>query len=325
MRARRRGDRGVALLITLMILVLIVSLVWEVFHLGARAARTGSYGRDTIRAELAAEAGIAAARIALRVDADDNDYDTLDEIWSRPAPPIDLGEGKIRVVVEDEERKINLNDLVLPKGNATDDVRLAIFRKLLEILEIDPSLADAIVDWLDNDDTPRVGGAESGFYLSRPFPYRSKNDFFDTVDELRLVRGVTPELFEKLIPFITVYSPGTVNRKAGRINLNTAPKQILMALSAGQDAGEITESTADEIIAYRSEEPFKTIDEIRKVKESLYEILIHQSAQRRDLLSVQSAAFHIRSSGEVDETIRTIDCVGIRSGKDIHWRYWRVE
>jgi general secretion pathway protein K len=321
----RAGDRGVALLITLMILVLIVSLVWEVFRLGARAAQTGAYGRDSIRAELLAEAGISAARIALREDENDNDYDTLDEIWSRPAPPIDLGEGTIRVVVEDEERKINLNDLVLPKGNATDDVRLAIFRKLLEILEIDPSLADAIVDWIDNDDTPRVGGAESGFYLSLPFPHGAKNDFFDTVDELRLVRGVTAELFEQLRPFVTVYSPGTVNRATGKINLNTAPKQILMALSAGQDAGEITGSTADEIIEYRKEKPFKKIDDIRNVKESLYEILIHQSAQRRDLLSVRSTAFHIRSSGEVGGTIRTIDSVGIRTGKSIHWRYWRVE
>jgi general secretion pathway protein K len=324
-KAGWRGEKGVALLITLMILVLIVSLVWEVFHLGARAAQTGAYGRDSIRAELLAEAGIAAARIALREDENDNDYDTLDEIWSRPAPPIDLGEGTIRVVVEDEERKINLNDLVLPKGNATDDVRLAIFRKLLEILEIDPSLADAIVDWLDNDDTPRVGGAESGFYLSLPFPYGAKNDFFDTVDELRLVRGVTEELFEQLRPFVTVYSPGTADQESGKINLNTAPKQILMALSAGQDAGEISESTADEIIGYRKEKPFRKIDDIRNVKESLYEILIHQSVQRRQLLSVRSAAFHIRSSGEVGSTIRTIDSVGIRTGNSIQWRYWRVE
>jgi general secretion pathway protein K len=217
-RTRRGDDRGVALLITLMILVLIVSLVWEVFRLGARAAQTGAYGRDSIRAELAAEAGIAAARIALREDADDNEYDTLDEIWSRPAPPIELGEGTIRIVVEDEERKINLNRLVLPNGYAPDDQRLAVFRRLLEILETEPSLADAIVDWLDNDDTPRVGGAESGFYLSQKFSYQAKNDFFDTVDELRLVRGITPEVFDTLRPFVTVYSapPERTPRKKER-------------------------------------------------------------------------------------------------------------
>jgi general secretion pathway protein K len=197
-RARRSGgDKGVVLLITLMILVLIVTLVWEVFRVGARAAQTGAFGRDSIRAGLVAEAGIAAARIALREDAKNNSYDTLDEIWSRPVPPIDLGEGTIHIVVEDEERKININRLVLKNGNAPDEQRLAVFRRLLEILEIDPSLADAVVDWLDNDENTRVGGAESAFYRSRKFPYKAKNDLFDTVEELRLVRGVTPEVFER--------------------------------------------------------------------------------------------------------------------------------
>jgi general secretion pathway protein K len=319
-RARRAGgDKGVVLLITLMILVLIVTLVWEVFRVGARAAQTGAFGRDSIRAGLVAEAGIAAARVALREDADDNAYDTLDEIWSRPVPPIDLGEGTIHIVVEDEERKININRLVLANGNAPDDQRLAVFRRLLEILEIDPSLADAVVDWLDNDETPRVGGAESTFYLSRRFPYKAKNDFFDTVEELRLVRGVTPEVFERIRPFITVYS-------SGKVNINTAPIQVLMALSAGQDAaeaGEITEASANEIVEYRKDTPFQKIEEIRNVSPFLSDL--YQKTRFRDLLEVRGTAFHVRSTGEFTGTARVIDSVGIRAGKAIHWRYWRVE
>jgi general secretion pathway protein K len=319
MRARKGSDRGVALLVTLMILVLIVTLVWELFRVGARAAQTGANGRDSIRAGIVAEAGIAAARLVLREDAGDNQYDTLDEIWSRPVPPIDLGEGTIRIVVEDEERKININRLVLPNGNAPDDQRLAVFRRLLEILEIDPSLADGVVDWLDNDDTPRVGGAESAFYLSQPFPYKAKNDLLDTLDELRLVRGVTPEVFEKLEPFVTIHS-------SGKVNINTAPRQILLALSAGQDAaeaGEITGTTADEIVEYRTEKPFRQTDEIRNVSPFLFDL--YQKTRFRDLVDVRGTAFHVRSTGEFAGTTRTIDAVGIRDGKSIHWRTWRVE
>ena len=123
------------------VITLIVSLVWEIFRTGARAAQTGAYGRDSIRAELLAEGGISAAKIALREDAGNNSFDTLDEVWSRPVPPIELGEGTIRVAVEDEERKINLNKLILPNGNAPDDQKLAVFRRLLEILEVNPALA----------------------------------------------------------------------------------------------------------------------------------------------------------------------------------------
>ena len=321
MRARRAGgEKGVVLLITLMILVLIVTLVWEVFRIGARAAQTGAFGRDSIRAGLVAEAGIAAARVALREDADDNTYDTLDEIWSRPVPPIDLGEGTIHIVVEDEERKININRLVLANGNAPDDQRLAVFRRLLEILEIDPSLADAVVDWLDNDEEPRVGGAESAYYLSRKFPYKAKNDLFDTVEELRLVRGVTPEVFKKIRPFITVYS------EEGKVNINTAPVQVLMALSAGEDAaeaGEITEASAKEIMEYRKDTPFQKIEEIRNVSPFLSDLYLR--TRFRDLLEVRGTAFHIRSTGEFAGTSRVIDSVGTRAGKAIQWRYWRVE
>lgn len=310
---------GVALLVTLLTLVLIVSLVWEIFRTGARAAQTGAYGRDSIRAELLAEGGISAAKIALREDARNNAFDTLDEVWSRPVPPIDLGEGTIRVAVEDEERKINLNKLILPNGNAPDDQKLAVFRRLLEILEVDPTLADAIVDWIDNDDVPRVGGAESAFYGSLPQPYQAKNDLFDTVEELRLVRGITPAIFEALRPFVTVHSSGTVN-------LNTAPRQVLMSLSAGQDAadaGEIGESTADAILAYRKEHPFRKIEEVGDVSPFLQDL--YKRTRFRDLVTVQGTAFHVRSSGELAGTVRTIDAVGVRSGNDIQWRYWRLE
>ena len=310
---------GVALLVTLLTLVLIVSLVWEIFRTGARAAQTGAYGRDSIRAELLAEGGISAAKIALREDARNNAFDTLDEVWSRPVPPIDLGEGTIRVAVEDEERKINLNKLILPNGNAPDDQKLAVFRRLLEILEVDPTLADAIVDWIDNDDVPRVGGAESAFYGSLPQPYQAKNDLFDTVEELRLVRGITPAIFEALRPFVTVHSSGTVN-------LNTAPRQVLMSLSAGQDAadaGEIGESTADAILAYRKEHPFRKIEEVGDVSPFLQDL--YKRTRFRDLVTVQGTAFHVRSSGELAGTVRTIEAVGVRAGNDIQWRYWRLE
>jgi general secretion pathway protein K len=319
MIVRRPDNSGVALLITLLILVLIVVLSMEIFRAGSRAAQTGAYGRDSIRSILLAESGVAAAKVALREDARDSEYDTLDELWSRPVPPIELGEGTILVTVEDEERKFNLNKLVLPNGNAPDEQRIAVFRRLLSILDIDPSLADAVVDWLDNDDTSRVGGAESSYYLSLPFPYRAKNDLFDTLDELRLIRGMTAERFEKLSPFVTIHSSGT-------ININTAPREILMALSAGQDAadaGEIIPATADQIIEFRKDKAFAKTREIGNVSPFLKDL--YDKTRFRDLIGVTGTAFHVRSTGNVSGTYRTVAAVGLRTGNDIQWRYWRLE
>jgi len=319
MKAIVRNDSGVALIVTLLVLVLIVALAMEIFHVGARAAQSGAYGRDSIRSALLAEGGAAAAKIALRQDAKDNQYDTLDEIWSRPVPPIELGDGVVTVIVEDEERKLNLNKLILANGNAPDEQKLAVFRKLLSIIGIDVSAADAVVDWLDNDDSARVGGAETSYYMSLPYPYRAKNDLFDTLDELRLVRGFTKDAFEKIKPFVTVHS-------SGMVNINTAPKEVLMALSAGQDAsdgGEISSATADQIIAYRKDTPFQKTKDLGNVNPMLRDL--YDKTRFRDLIDIRSTAFHVRSMGDFGGTVRTIDAVGMRSGNDIQWRYWRLE
>ena len=60
-----RGERGIALLITLLTLVLVMAIAYEIFRLGARAAQSGAYGRDSIRCALPAAGGTAAAGAAL--------------------------------------------------------------------------------------------------------------------------------------------------------------------------------------------------------------------------------------------------------------------
>ncbi len=324
MTPRRRADAGIALLVTLLALVLVMALVWEVFHTGTRAAQSGAYGRDSIRASLLADAGIQAAKAILREDGKKNDgYDSLNDIWAMAQPPFELGDGTITLTIEDEDRKINLNKLIGANRNAPDAYWLPVFRRLLEILAIDPSVADAVIDWMDVNETPAgVGGAESSYYLSLRYPYKCKNDFFDTVEELRLVRGVTPEVFEKLRPYVTV-------RSSGKVNINTAPKAVIMALSAGQGetyAGQIDEKTADALIAYRQDHPFRNTNTLKTDLTAASPLLgdIYMT-WFKNLIDIRSQYFHARSTGDVGGTERTIDTVGMRDGTVIQWRYWRLE
>jgi DNA uptake protein ComE-like DNA-binding protein len=55
-------------------------------------------------------------------------------------------------------------------------------------------IADAILDWIDSDDEPREYGAEIDYYSSIDPPYRPRNGPIGSVDELLMVRGVTPDL-----------------------------------------------------------------------------------------------------------------------------------
>lgn len=63
---------------------------------------------------------------------------------------------------------------------------------LLALPGMTEEVADSILDYLDDDDEPRAYGAESEYYLSLPSPYEPKDGPLDSVEELLLVKGVTP-------------------------------------------------------------------------------------------------------------------------------------
>ncbi|HEY2786137.1 MAG TPA: hypothetical protein VGJ05_14315 [Fimbriiglobus sp.] len=89
----------------------------------------------------------------------------------------------------DEQGKLNINTLI--KLDPTGEVLYAALMLLPNMTE---DVADAIVDWVDADDTPRTSGAESDYYAGLTPPYQAKNGPLNSIDELLLVKGVTPQL-----------------------------------------------------------------------------------------------------------------------------------
>jgi type II secretory pathway component PulK len=80
----------------------------------------------------------------------------------------------------DEAAKINLNA-------APRDV-------LMKLPRMTDEIADAIVDWRDADENVTGQGGESAYYQALQPGYACKNAAFDTVEELLLVKGLTPEI-----------------------------------------------------------------------------------------------------------------------------------
>lgn len=90
----------------------------------------------------------------------------------------------------DESSKINLNTLVF-----LDALQEGVAREiLLQLPEMTEETADAILDWLDSDDEARDFGVESEFYQGLSPAYAAKNGPMDSLDELLLIPGVTPQL-----------------------------------------------------------------------------------------------------------------------------------
>ena len=101
----------------------------------------------------------------------------------------DVTASSIRFGLTDESGKLNLNHLLEYELDETETREM-----LMYLPDMTEDLADAILDWLDEDDDPREYGVESEYYLSLVPPYEPTNGPLKSLDELLLVAGVTPEL-----------------------------------------------------------------------------------------------------------------------------------
>ncbi|TWU27005.1 General secretion pathway protein K [Novipirellula galeiformis] len=117
--------------------------------------------------------------------------------------------GGIRFGLQNESARLNINtltvleknsDLLVPSlaltGADTEEVdaeNLAV-SLLMALPGMTLEVADAILDWLDEDDEMRPSGAELDYYMTLPTPYSPSNGPIQSVEELLLVRGVTPTL-----------------------------------------------------------------------------------------------------------------------------------
>lgn len=96
----------------------------------------------------------------------------------------------VRYGLEDESSRLNLNTLPL-----LDQAQSGAGSQALMMLPgMTPDVADAILDWMDLDDTPRQNGAERDYYSALSPSYAPKNGPLESVEELLLIRGVTPYL-----------------------------------------------------------------------------------------------------------------------------------
>lgn len=96
----------------------------------------------------------------------------------------------IRFGLEDESTKLNLNALLAADKAVPDGAR----QVLMGLPGMNEYIADAILDWLDEDEEPREFGAELEAYASLAIPYAPRNGPIDSIEELLLVQGVTPGL-----------------------------------------------------------------------------------------------------------------------------------
>ena len=172
---RRSDDRGIALLLTLLVLTLLVALILEFDAEARREYRDAAAFRDNFKATVLARASVQAARGVLQQDflkdkQAGQPFDALTDLWAFPITNYAIGDGLLNAKIEDERGKLNLNDLAVSGDPIIKKAKVGRVKRLFELLQINPDLVDAIVDWVDEDDECRNRPAQRVFTIKRCVP-----------------------------------------------------------------------------------------------------------------------------------------------------------
>ncbi|MEW6620215.1 MAG: helix-hairpin-helix domain-containing protein [bacterium] len=253
--------KGAVLIVTLWILAILTLLAISFAHRMRVEVKLTRFQVDSLRALYLAKAGINHAMAELKKDA--NEYDSLNEEWNLKKE-VGLGKGRFICQISDEERKINLNC-----GTRT------VLEKLRG-LNVNEGIVSCLIDWRDVDDKEEYCGAEDKYYQSIGKSYHCKNNPFQSIEELLLVREVTSEILygedmnnngildpnendgDASFPnddmdgeldfgisrYVTVYSTGMVN-------FNTAEVEVLECLPF------LDKELAQGIVDYRDQREWK--------------------------------------------------------------------
>jgi general secretion pathway protein K len=289
------GQSGSALIITLLLITIIVGLAVDFIYGVYIDSSVLSNWSNAQRASLIAKSGHTLSAQYIN-EVNNLNYTDISELV---LPVIrDFGpNASVVIKIEDENSRFNVNSIIQPNG-LTNEKELSSLKKLFEYLNINPDLALAIADSIDPDSEPRLTYSED----------ISKNTFLWSLDEIKLMRDIDKETFDKVQPYLTVHN--NKNSLVYQININTAPMPVLMSLHP-----EMTELTARNIIDYREDFPLESTAHVVRVTgmETIGQEILGR-------ISVKSVNFRITANAQVNEISRIIESV-MDTSMNIH--FWR--
>jgi len=328
MAVNPNDEKGIALILTITLIALMVILTMQ-FSKSIRAGLYETAGFDDgIRLAAIAKSGFNCALAVLYED--DTDVDSLHDDWAenlstyspQSAGLFDNG-GLFTLEVADLAGKIQINRLINltgPHKGEYNEKQKALLSRLLKegVFDLEEDdvndILDAIKDWIDEDNEVTSFGAENSYYQSLDRPYSCRNAPFETLEELLLVKGITPELFYGTEDTAGISGCLTVQGD-GRININTADPIALEALS-----DELDSTMIEEIVAYRND------DKNELDKTDWYKSALGTSEDYIDstLITTKSSYFEITSKGLKDARSKGIYGIVRRSGKTLTVISWKM-
>lgn len=208
-----RNQAGIALVLVLWVVTLLTVIAGSFAFSTRTHTQLSANLLAQARARALADAGVhRGLYLVSRPDTDSERWKAVGRAY-----PFEIEGNAVTVSIRDETAKIDLNSaqegllkgLLLRAGADEDEAN---------------RLLDVIIDWRDGDELSRPQGAEREQYLAAGKDYAPPNAPFQTIEELRLVLGMRPEIYRSMLPALTVFSGQT------GINSALAARDVLLAI-----------------------------------------------------------------------------------------------
>ena len=335
---KNAGPRGGAALIVALWTVLILSLLIGglAYEMHVEAGIT-SYARKRLKAQVAARGGVEYAKFLLAKSFETSAFEEED-----------AAQEALRILAKNLERGIGVSGAVVEQGaaKAVVDILPEAGRRNVNTLQDEdweelldqagvpeekwPDLIDCFMDFTDDNDEHRLNGAEKDDAFYKDLDYAPKNAPLDTVDEILLIKGFTPEIvyggpppdpksepLRGMAHLLTTFGDG-------KVNVNTASREVLLTLT-GANGKMMDDWVVDDILKYRlgdDGQPNTKDDGFESVQEAISKSGMDPSLA--DKLSVADRRFvRVSSIGEnhgVKSGVWAVFEVGDKKVTPIYWR-----
>jgi general secretion pathway protein K len=294
----RESERGVALLAALLSVALLTLIVLEttesaVLH-SHLARNSGNSAGARLLARAAEEGGSAYLGQLLR----NREPTTRLTLLPLSFLVLPLGDGDISIRVEDEEGKLNLNQV-------GDEKHRTSLEALFEELDIDVGLLALVHAWISADEDAGMRSIASGA-CALAMPCRPRGGPLRSLDELRLIRGFDESTIARLRPYVTAYrQPDGKNGHKG-VNADTAPALVLKVIGCDIDADYPLP-----LQGFGKELPLEDVC----AKEDIADTVGVEYSRR-------SEYFRIHATGRIGDTIARLETLVRRRGDKLERIYW---
>ncbi|MBW3697643.1 general secretion pathway protein GspK [Vibrio sp. T187] len=302
-RARPIRQRGVALIVVLMLLAIMATIAAtmseRLFTQFKRAGNQLNY-QQAYWYSLGIE---GLAKVGIEQSYEDNETINLNQPWALEEQVFPLDYGQVSGRIKDKQACFNLNVLsqVTAESNSSNSPYLvAVWQRLLEELEVEPYQAEVIAEssweFIDgNTETGTSSGVEDSTYEAMKPAYLTANSLLADSSELRAIYQVSGEVMQKVSPYICALPTDD-----WRLNVNTLTPEQSMILVA-MFSPNLSASNAKDLIENRPFDGWASVDEFM-AEAAMVAIEESVSKKAKPYLTVDSAYFELDAEVLVDKS-----------------------